>query len=78
MAFLSKKAFHDKDVPTGNWVTTAIGIITSVLSVLVLVNVINVDQQSELQGYALTLKEAIVAIVGVVNGIIAMFKATDS
>jgi uncharacterized membrane protein len=78
MAFLSKRAFYDKEVPSGNLVTTVIGVITSILSVLVFLNVISLDQSTELSGYVLTLKEAIVAIIGVVQGIIAMFKATDS
>lgn len=80
MAILSKsakKAFFNKEVPSRNLVTTIVGIATSVLSVLVLLNVISFEQSSELQGYVLTLQEAAVAIIGVVNGIIAMFKATD-
>ncbi|MBN2843828.1 MAG: hypothetical protein JXM68_12115 [Sedimentisphaerales bacterium] len=77
MAFLSKKAFYDPQKATGNLVTTIVGVATSVLSVLVLLNVISLDLQGELQGYVLTLKEAVVAIIGVVQGVIAMFKATD-
>jgi len=80
MAILSKsakKAFFNKEVPSRNLVTTIVGIATSILSVLVLLNVISFEQSSELQGYVLTLQEAAVAIIGVVNGVIAMFKATD-
>ena len=46
MAFFSKKAFHDPQKATGNWITTAVGIVTSVLSVLVLLNVISIDRKS--------------------------------
>jgi len=80
MAILSKsakRAFFNKEVPTKNLLTTIVGIATSIVSVLVLLNVISFEQSSEIQGYVLTLQEAAAGVIGVVNGLIAMFKATD-
>lgn len=71
------KNFYNRDVPTKNLITTITGIVTAVMSILVFLNVINIDQSTALQGHILTISEAVTAIYGSVVAIIAMFKATD-
>ena len=72
------KAFYDKDVPTGNLITTITGILTAILSVLVFFGVITPEQSSELGSHAITVINAVIGIYGAVVAIILMFKAKDS
>ena len=71
------KRFYDKSVPTRNLVTTIMGIILSLISVLTLVNLITAEQGAQLQVYANDVAGAVQIIVEAVAGIILMFKATD-
>lgn len=71
------KNFYNKDVPSGNLVTTITGVITLILAVLVGFGVIDLSQQVELETHAVTIVEAIAAIYAAVNAIILMFKAKD-
>ncbi len=64
------KAFYDKAVPTRNLISTLSGVIILVLSALSLFGVITPEQQQTLGTYALD-------IIGIVVGIINMFKLTD-
>ena len=64
------KNFYNKAVPTRNLVSTITGIIILVLSALSLFNVITPEQQTTLAGY-------VTEVIGIVIGIINMFKLTD-
>lgn len=64
------KNFYDKKVPTRNLISTITGIVILVLSALSLFNVITPEQQSALAGY-------ITEVIGIIIGIINMFKLTD-
>lgn len=64
------KNFYNKAVPTRNLISTVSGIVILVLSALSLFGVISPDQQSTLAGYA-------TEIIGIIVGIINMFKLTD-
>lgn len=67
---MSAKAFYDKAVPTKNLVSTISGVVILVLSGLSLFGVITPEQQQTLGGYALDL-------IGIVVGVLSMFKFTD-
>jgi hypothetical protein len=64
------KNFYNKAVPTRNLVSTLTGVIILVLSALSLFNVITPEQQNTLAGY-------VTEVIGIVVGIINMFKLTD-
>jgi hypothetical protein len=64
------KNFYNKAVPTRNLISTITGIVILVLSALSLFNVITPEQQSTLAGY-------VTEIIGIIVGIINMFKLTD-
>lgn len=72
------KAVYDPAKKSRNLVTTITGIVTLVLSILVALNVISLEQQTALQQNALTLIEAAVAAYGAVVGLISVFKAEDA
>jgi len=72
------KAFYDKAAPTRNLVTTITGIVTLIISVLVGFNILTPDQSTQLQAHATTLINSGVAIFGVINALILMFKSTDA
>jgi len=67
---MSAKAFYDKAVPTKNLISTISGVIILVLSGLSLFGVITPEQQQTLGTYAIDL-------IGIVVGVINMFKLTD-
>ena len=69
--------FYDRSVPTRNLVTTLTGIITAVVTVLVLVGVLTPEQSGTLSSNAVSIVEAVGVIWGAVASIILMFKATD-
>ena len=69
--------FYDRSVPTRNLVTTLTGIITAVVTVLVLVGVLTPEQSGALSSNAVSIVEAVGVIWGAVASIILMFKATD-
>lgn len=62
---------------TRNLVSTLTGIVTLVLTILVGFNVIDIDQSTTLQGYALSLIDVGVVVYGIVVGIINMFFTAD-
>lgn len=82
MAFLKRKAFYDKDVPTGNWWTTITGIavmvISIVVSILLAAGKIDPSQATPLNEALGGILAAIGQIIGYVSSIILMFKATDA
>ena len=67
---MSTKAFYNKDVPSKNLISTISGVIILVLSGLSLFGVITPEQQQTLGTYAIDL-------IGIVVGVINMFKLTD-
>ena len=67
---MSTKAFYDRAVPTKNLISTISGVIILVLSGLSLFGVITPEQQQTLGTYAIDL-------IGIVVGVINMFKLTD-
>lgn len=71
------KKFFDKSTPARNPITTITGIVTLIISVLVGFNILTPDQSTQLQAHATTLINAGVAIFGVINALILMFKAKD-
>lgn len=73
---LSKRAF-DPAVKTRNLLTTIPGLIAVVLSVLVALNVITVDQSGALETHLTSLLQAGTAVYTAIMGIIAIFRATD-
>ena len=70
--------FYDPKKKTKNLVTTLTGIVTLIISILVGFNILTPDQSTQLQGDVSILVEAGVAIFGVINSIILMFKSTDA
>jgi len=76
MANLSKN-FYNKAVPSRNLVTTITGIISAVLSILVLTGVLTPEQSGELSAHATTIVQAVTGVWGAITAIILMFKATD-
>lgn len=73
-----KKNFYSKEAPTRNLVTTITGIVTLIVTILGATGVITLDQQTELQGHAITIVEAGALIWGAVASVILMFKSTDA
>jgi hypothetical protein len=71
------KAVYDPAKKSKNLVTTITGIVTLIISVLVGFNILTPDQSTQLQAHATTLVNSGVAIFGVVNALILMFKAKD-
>jgi len=67
---MSTKALYDREVPTKNLISTISGVIILVLSGLSLFGVITPEQQQTLGTYAIDL-------IGIVVGVINMFKLTD-
>lgn len=76
MANLSKN-FYNKAVPSRNLVTTITGIISAVLSILVLTGVLAPEQSGELSTHAAAIVQGVTGIWGAITAIILMFKATD-
>ncbi len=68
---MSAKAFYDRSVPTRNLISTISGVVILVLSALSLFGIITPEQQQTLGTYALD-------IIGIVVGILNMFKLTDA
>lgn len=64
------KNFYNKAVPSRNLISTVTGVVILVLSALSLFNVISPEQQNTLAGY-------VTEIIGIIIGIINMFKLTD-
>lgn len=60
-----------------NWKTTALGVISIIVSALVLFGVVPADQQPDLSGNAVSIVDAISAIIIAASGIINIFKAKD-
>jgi len=72
------KAVYDPAKKSKNLVTTITGIVTLAISVLVGFNILTPDQSTQLQAHATTIVNAGVAIFGVINALILMFKSTDA
>jgi hypothetical protein len=68
------KSIYDKNVPSRNLISTIPGLITLVLSVLVALNVITIDQSGTLQTHLTSLLQAGTAAVAAIVGIIGLFK----
>jgi hypothetical protein len=71
------KAIYDKAVPTRNLVTTILGIIGFLASVLVGFGVIDVTQSTEVVNQGTIIVNAIAGIYGAVLSLISVFKAKD-
>lgn len=71
------KNFYDKSVPTRNLVTTITGIITAVISLLVLFGVLSPEQSGQLTTHALNLVTYVTGIWGTIAAVILMFRAKD-
>jgi len=65
------KAVYDKTVPTKNLVTTLTGVLSLVVSGLVLFGVLSSDKAADLTQYA-------TMIITAVAGLIGIFKAKDA
>ena len=72
------KAVYDKNVPTRNLVTTILGILGLVASILVGFGVVTPEQSTELTTQGTTIINAGFAIYTAVLSLISIFKATDA
>ena len=57
------------------WKTTALGVITIILSGLVLFGVFTPEQSADVTTHGITIFDALIAIVVAISGIINMFRA---
>ncbi len=76
MANLSRN-FYNKKVASRNLITTITGIISALLSILVLTGGLTPEQSGELSGHATAIVQGVTGIWGAITAIILMFKATD-
>lgn len=76
MSKLSRNVYN-REVPTRNLITTITGIISALLSILVLTGVLTPEQSGELSGHATAIVQGVTGIWGAITAIILMFKATD-
>lgn len=60
-----------------NWKTTLLGVLTFVISMLVLFGVINADQQTELNGLTRTIIDLLIPLIAAISGVINIFLAKD-
>ena len=77
MSFLSKKAFYNKEVSTGNLITTITGVVLMVVTILATVGVITSDQAAVLQTHLGVIGTAVGSVTAAVSAIILMFRAKD-
>jgi hypothetical protein len=60
-----------------NWKTSLVGLITIIVSSLVLFNVITPEQSTDLTGHANSIVNAVALIVSDIAGLVLIFKAKD-
>ena len=72
------KAVYDSNVPTKNLITTISGVITLLISLLVMFGVLTPEQAEGVTTHTNTLMTLIPGVVLAVTGLIAIFKAKDA
>ena len=74
---MSLKAVYDSRVPTGNLVTTIMGVVAMIIPILAMVGLLSPEQSEGLQTNLSVIGNSVVAIVGAVSSLILIFKAKD-